>query len=114
VSYPLKEFSVFLKSSRREDSTASGIVLMCLADEAYEKIACLFAKREAVYTENLIRVDDVMESPKLAGMIELLCFALAVLASPFKSRTDRTSGNWPSQIRGLPNDEKATLTLSRT
>src|SRR5258708_37976134 len=34
-----------------------------------------------VCTENLIRVDDVMESPKLAE-----CFALTVLASPFKSK----------------------------
>ena len=35
-----------------------------------------------------LRVDDVMESLKLAagGMIGLLCFALAVLASPFKSK----------------------------
>ncbi|MCU1252017.1 MAG: Integrase core protein, partial [Edaphobacter sp.] len=42
--------------------------------------------RVAVCTENLIRVDDVMESPKLAGMIGLFCFVLAVLASPFKSK----------------------------
>jgi hypothetical protein len=38
-----------------------------------------------VCTENLIRVDDVMESPKLAD-IGLFCFVLAVLASPFKSK----------------------------
>jgi hypothetical protein len=37
-------------------------------------------------TENLIRGDDVIESPKLAEMIGLLCFALAVLTSPFKSK----------------------------
>jgi hypothetical protein len=39
-----------------------------------------------VCTENLIRVDDVMESPKLGGMIGLFYFALAALASPFKSK----------------------------
>jgi hypothetical protein len=39
-----------------------------------------------VCTENPIRVDDVTESLKLGGMIGLLCFALAVLASPFKSK----------------------------
>ena len=38
----------------------------------------------AVCTENSIRVDDVTESPKLAEW--LLCFVLAVLASPFKSK----------------------------
>jgi hypothetical protein len=39
-----------------------------------------------VCTENLIRVDDVVESPELAEMIGLFCFVLAVLASPFKSK----------------------------
>jgi len=37
-------------------------------------------KPVAVCTKNPVRVDDVMESPKL------LCFVLAVLASPFKSK----------------------------
>jgi hypothetical protein len=39
-----------------------------------------------VCTENFIRVDDAPESPKLAEMIGLLCFVVAVLASPFKSK----------------------------
>jgi hypothetical protein len=42
------------------------------------------AIERAVCTENPIRVDGLMESPKAGGMIRLLCFALAVLASPFK------------------------------
>jgi hypothetical protein len=46
-----------------------------------------------VCTENLIRVDDVMESPKLAGMIGLLCFVLGVLASPFKSKLQLEAEN---------------------
>ena len=40
----------------------------------------------AVCTENLIRVDDVMESPKLAECSGCSVFVLAVLASPFKSK----------------------------
>jgi hypothetical protein len=39
-----------------------------------------------VCTANLIRVDDVLESPEAGGMIGLFCFVLAVLASPFKSK----------------------------
>jgi len=42
--------------------------------------------RFAVCTENLIRVDDVMEPPKLAGMLGPLCFVLALLAAPIKSK----------------------------
>jgi hypothetical protein len=38
-----------------------------------------------VCTENLFRVDDVMESPKLAD--GLLCFVLTVLVSAFKSKS---------------------------
>ncbi|SIO52187.1 Integrase core domain-containing protein [Bradyrhizobium erythrophlei] len=41
---------------------------------------------DRVCTENFIRVDDAPESPKLAEMIGLLCFVVAVLASPFKSK----------------------------
>jgi hypothetical protein len=40
----------------------------------------------AVCAENPIRVDDLTESPKAGGMIGLLCFVLAVLGSPFKSK----------------------------
>jgi hypothetical protein len=32
------------------------------------------------------RVDAVTESPKLGGIIGLLCFVLGILASPFKSK----------------------------
>jgi hypothetical protein len=39
-----------------------------------------------VCTENFIRVDAAPESPKHGGMIGLLCFVVAVLASPFKSK----------------------------
>ena len=45
-----------------------------------------FIGETPVCTENLIRVDDVMESLN-CGMIGLLCFVLAVLASPFKSKS---------------------------
>jgi hypothetical protein len=38
-------------------------------------------KQIRVCAENIIRVDDVTEA---GGMIGLLCFALAVLTSPFK------------------------------
>jgi hypothetical protein len=41
---------------------------------------------EGVRTENLIRVDAVMESPSAGGLIGLLCFVLAILGSPFKSK----------------------------
>jgi hypothetical protein len=40
-------------------------------------------KQIRVCAENIIRVDDVTEA---GGMIGLLCFALAVLTSPFKSK----------------------------
>jgi hypothetical protein len=43
-------------------------------------------RRLVVCTENLIRVADVMESPKQGGMIGLLCLAVGnavELAEPF-------------------------------
>jgi hypothetical protein len=43
-------------------------------------------RKTPVCTENPIGVDDVTESPKLGEMIRLLCFVLAIWASPFKSK----------------------------
>jgi transposase InsO family protein len=40
-----------------------------------------------VCTENLIRIDWSKESPNVSTMIALLCFVLAVLAAPFKSKS---------------------------
>src|ERR1700737_3606554 len=39
-----------------------------------------------VYQKPYPCFDDVTESPKTGGMIGLLCFLLAALASPFKSK----------------------------
>jgi hypothetical protein len=41
----------------------------------------------AVCTENPSAFDRLKESPNQSAMLVLLCFALAVLASPFKSRS---------------------------
>ena len=49
------------------------------------EVCNLAFKIEVVCTENSIRVDDGIT--KAGGMIGLLCFALAVLASPFKSKS---------------------------
>jgi hypothetical protein len=43
-------------------------------------------RRACVYQKPYPYFDDVTESPKLGGMIGLLCFVLAALASPFKSK----------------------------
>ncbi|MDT7815285.1 MAG: hypothetical protein QOJ42_5201 [Acidobacteriaceae bacterium] len=43
-------------------------------------------KRSLCVPKTLSCFDDVTESPKLGGMIGLLCFVLAALASPFKSK----------------------------
>src|ERR1700737_2925550 len=48
------------------------------------EVCNLAFKIEVVCTENSIRVDDGIT--KAGGMIGLLCFALAVLASPFMSK----------------------------
>jgi hypothetical protein len=39
--------------------------------------------------ENLIHVDDVMESPKAGEMIGLFCFVVATLGSPARRATRR-------------------------
>jgi hypothetical protein len=64
------------------------IALVCfvlaILTSPFKSKSRLEAENAAVCTENLIRVDGVMESP--GGMIGLFCFAPAVLASPFKSK----------------------------
>jgi hypothetical protein len=42
-----------------------------------------------VYQKPYPLSDDVTELPKTGGMIGLLCFVLAALASPFKSKIQR-------------------------
>jgi hypothetical protein len=49
---------------------------------AEQSASARLALRSAVFSENLIRFDDAMESP----MIGLLWFVQAMLASPFKSK----------------------------
>ena len=41
----------------------------------------------AVCTENPIRIDLLTKSPNVRTMFALLCFVLAILASPFKSKS---------------------------
>ena len=47
----------------------------------------------ALYYRNLVRVDGVRESGYPGGMIALISFVLAILASPFKSKSQLEAEN---------------------
>jgi hypothetical protein len=55
-----------------------------------------------VCTGNLIRVDDVMESPKLAGMIRQFCFVLCESASRLTHRKGQGLEPIHRRIRSEP------------
>jgi hypothetical protein len=44
-------------------------------------------KKYSCCTKNSVRVDYVSESPNVSAMIALFCLCLALLASPFKSKS---------------------------